>query len=921
MIEAPFLTIAEVRQEVERIVRSKHRSTLVALYGRGEPGELELAGQRWRVVPTRCELELREHMPPPGEERTGYSVYLVDWVADILPLDVACRLAKGRLFHVARDARLAALFGARQVESGLAHTALAKLFLSGAVPPPRKVPGLQLTHAAAWASLLESRFRLTDAALASVGTLLAWASTHEGGPSFARQADAEDLWRNVRRELTEWLRASLGDAAVVVWQAWELGLGGRLLEVLPLLGAGRSSGDAYLAGQVSGHLGVWLSSTMAPTVRAVEGLLVDDGVLDAALPRERDALIRTMERSEALAHEADLGAVTEASGRLPGGHRARERALARATESFLAGPSIERALTVVEALRHLEAHALDVHLRAEEHRTARKNLGRLTLWLAGRDASAPPQGTRWQPAVDLARRYAEEGGFLEWGRQQLRGLRGADEALIRAARTLEAAAGSALRDDHRTFAEAYVSWLEAGKPSAAALPIEDVGKQVITPFLKGGQGRKLLVVLMDGLSHAAAVQLLSRLGQTRHWFPIAWRREGWHGALPLPPVLAVAPTLTQLSRGAFFAGKADPRFGNEGTDKDPLRWKTNKALADVLSEEAPPLFVRRDILSGHDLARDIREAIQSECRAVAVVVNAVDEELKGSIQVARDYSVAQIHPLETLLSAAEESERVVLLVADHGHVLGDGTRILEGRLDRDRPGGARWRALAEGEEPRADEVVLPKTAWVPRGWDRVAVLWDPAVVNKSASYGEHGGLSLAEVVAPALLIAPEWLERGLPDDSDVAMRPLPTPDWWDLRARRPVERPARSAPKRPVPSAQVPLFGPTPEPIAPPAPPASPAIVASLRRSAVFQSHTQGQPAAEIERVLSWLAILVDAGGSLPAHEFAAAAAVRAHQVAGVVARMGVLNADGFAMVEHDHVGRRVVLHRARLVQHYGIKE
>ena len=73
--------------------------------------------------------------------------------------------------------------------------------------------------------------------------------------------------------------------------------------------------------------------------------------------------------------------------------------------------------------------------------------------------------------------------------------------------------------------------------------------------------------------------------------------------------------------------------------------------------------------------------------------------------------------------------------------------------------------------------------------------------------------------------------------------------------------------------------------------------------------------------MLSWLTILVEAGGSLPASDFAAAAGVRAHQVGGVVARMGVLNADGFAMVEHDHVGRRVVLHRSRLVQHYGIKE
>jgi hypothetical protein len=40
MMEAPFLTLPEVRQEVERIFRRDHRSQLVALYGRGETSEL-----------------------------------------------------------------------------------------------------------------------------------------------------------------------------------------------------------------------------------------------------------------------------------------------------------------------------------------------------------------------------------------------------------------------------------------------------------------------------------------------------------------------------------------------------------------------------------------------------------------------------------------------------------------------------------------------------------------------------------------------------------------------------------------------------------------------------------------------------------------------------------------------------------------
>ncbi len=917
MTDAPFLSMPEVRQEVERVFRRAHRSQCVALYGRGEVSDFEISGRLWRIVPTRCELDLREQLSRHEGTGTEGSVFLIDWAGDVLPLDVACRLAGGRLYHVARDARLAALFGARQVEAGLAGSALAKIFLAGVIPQPRKVQGLQLTRRDAWMSLLAARPQLPETALGSPGALLAWAASDDGGPAFLRKAESDDLWRNVRRELSEWLRDTLGPAAAVVWQAWELGLANRLLDVLPLLAAARTTDDKFVAGRLVGQLGVWLPN-LSEAVHHLQDVLVEESNLDAALPTEREPLLAALERSQALAEGASLESITNSSRRLPGGHRARERDLGRAAQAFLDQPTAELAAAVVEALNRLEAHSLDNLLRADEHRGARRNVARLTLWLASREANAPV-GTPWQPAVDLARRYAEEGGYVEWARQQLRGLRGADEALLGAARNLEAQAAKAQQTDDRDFAEAYVNWLEAGKPSSSAVPIEDLGKQVLVPFLKG-EKRRLLVVLMDGMSHAAAVQVLTRLSSARRWGPIVWRREGWHGGLPLPPVLAVAPTLTEISRAAFFAGKADPNSGEEGTAKDPARWKAHRSLSDLLGEDAPPLFVRRDILSGHDLAKDIRDAITGKCPAVAVVVNAIDEDLKGSLQVAKDYSLAPVLPLEALLSAAEEGERVVLLVADHGHVLGDGTRPLQGRLGNGRPGGSRWRALAANEAPEAEEVALPKTSWAPRGWDRVAVLWDPTVVNRAASYGAHGGLSLAEAVAPAILIAPEWLERTVPDDLGLAVRPLPTPEWWELRARRATPRPEVAPAATPAP-VQESLFA-----MAAPEPPrtgtpASPAFIVALRRSAVFQSHVAGQPAAETERLLSWLTILIEAGGSLPTGDFAEAAGVRIHQVGGVVARMGVLNADGFAMVEHNHVGRQVVLHRSRLAQHFGIKE
>ena len=916
MNEAPFLTLSEVRQEVERIFRRDHRSNLVALFGQGQDEQFDLQGRMWSVVPTRCELELRERLPRPDEDPRVGRVYLVDWTPDMLPLDIGCRLAGGRLYHVARDARLASLFGARQVEPGLAGTALAKLFLSGAVPQPKKVQGLRLTRAAAWQSLLEGKLRVPGEAIGSVGALVAWAADHDGGPSYVRLCEEEDLWRAGRRELHAWLDSTLGEPGVVVWRAWELALGPRLQEVLPLLAAARAAGDPFLAGQLAGQLSAWLPN-LGAGVRNVEAALTDDAVLDEALPGDRARILAVLERSQALADAAGLQSLTERSGRLPAGHVTRERSVGAAVQAFLADRTHARAAVVLEAQELLEAHALDAHLRPDEaHRAGRQNVGRLVLWLANRP-SPVPAGTRWQPAVDLARGYAEEGGYVEWARQQLRALRGADEALLAAARDLESAAGAALQDDHRAFAQAYVSWVEAGKPSSTATPIEDLGKQVIAPFLRGNARRKLLVVLMDGMSQAAATQILTRLATARRWGPIAWRKDGWHGALPLPPVLAAAPTLTEISRGAFFAGRADARFYDEGADKDGARWRDHRAVADLLGEDPPPLFVRRDILSGHDLAADVRAAIDGECRAVAVVVNAIDEELKGSIQVARDYSQGPVLPLDALLSAAEGAERAVLLVADHGHVLGDGTRPVAGRLTGSRPGGPRWRALAEGEDPAAEEVALPASTWVPKGWSRVAALWDPAVVNRAAHYGEHGGLSLAETVCPAILIAPDWLERALPDDPELAVRPLPVPAWWTLRARQPARQEAPPQVAKPV---QAALFT-QPKPAAAPRPAAAPPLVAALRHSAVFRSQVDGQPPAEVERVLRWLATLVDAGGVMPSADFAAAAGVRAHQVGGAVARMGLLNADGFAMVEHDHVGRRVVLHRARLAQHYGVPE
>src|SRR5262249_15928225 len=109
--------------------------------------------------------------------------------------------------------------------------------------------------------------------------------------------------------------------------------------------------------------------------------------------------------------------------------------------------------------------------------------------------------------------------------------------------------------------------------------------------------------------------------------------------------------------------------------------------------------------------------------------------------------------------------------------------------------------------------------------------------------------------------------------------------------------------------------------LTPPPAPREPALVVRLRSSKLFAQQVADMPKPDVERVLTWLGVLVDAGGSMTAADFARLCGVRPHQVGGVVARMGVLNADGFAIVEHDVAGRRVILQKPRLLSQFGVIE
>ncbi len=920
---APELSSSDIQLELDRIFSGERRAFVAALYGRGEADHVTAAGRGWEVVPTSCEMELRARMPLPNSCSEQGRVFLVDWTDRPLPLDLSCRLAAGRIFQISQGTRLAGLFGARQVEPGLMGTGLARVLLSGEVSGLRKVSRILLTRAAAMRRFLQAWADFPLGGKLTMAQLVPWCIRSDAGPTLVHKAAESDAWKDLRAELRDFVGQEAGPAAELLWRAWEQNLADRFVQVAVLVEAHVRQGDAVAEGLLQGRLPE-LAPGFGPDLLEMSRTLdLPPLVAEIFEHLEEDLRLPLLRAADQLIPLESFSPTRAASPYLPSGYEARERVFAAAIGQLAEDPSVAAFSRLQAALDELEQHHLDAVDLTADQRETRLMAARLAGYLVQRQREpTPAPGYACQPAIDLAQAYAAEGGFVDWCRGRLRAPLPFHDDLNAAVHRVLKAADALRRTDDQRFSAAVVSWVEAGRPAAEVSPIEAVTRQFVGELLAEDPQQRILVILMDGMSWAAAVQLLTRL-ESEQWAPILWRPKGHEARIHFPPVLASLPTLTKVSRAAFFAGRSDPKAGDKHTREDAGRWAANKALIRANADAAlPELILRNQLMDGESLKRDVREAIDGENAVVGVVVNAIDEELKGSSQVMRDYSRTVIKPLTGLLNAASGAERVVLLASDHGHVLGDAMKPhrlpVTGKQDR----GKRWRALGPDDEVYPFERELPRSAWRPRGTGRSAAIWDETVAHEHPDHGEHGGLSLSEVVAPTILLAPEWLAQLRGEaGAGLETRPFPLPSWWELDVRPPRgER--RAQPAREVEQLTLlPDAGTPPKPRSSPPPAPTPApLVEELRKSKIFKAQIEGQSPSDVEKVLKWLSEIAEAGDALSDREFARRCRTRPHRVAGLVARMGMLNCDGYAMVEHDRTAQQVVLRRSRLIQQYGLK-
>lgn len=276
------------------------------------------------------------------------------------------------------------------------------------------------------------------------------------------------------------------------------------------------------------------------------------------------------------------------------------------------------------------------------------------------------------------------------------------------------------------------------------------------------------------MSHRVAGELLESLSQ------IGWNelRRTDHPERTL--VVSTLPSATQFSRASLFEGGL-----TRGLATDEVKGFAAHPDLTAAGGAAPRLFHKGAIPDEHTgLGAELREEIAGPRKVVGAVINAIDDHLARSEQLATSWSVLDIDPLLPLLEAARDAGRVLVFASDHGHVIEHGSQL----QSSGGGGGERWRV---GDCAHDGEVLAEGPRVLAPGGSCV-LAWDERLRYGPKKNGYHGGASAQEVLTPVLVLTPD-LSQPI---AGWAEAPLDQPAWWlgEDVAPQPVESPPAPAP-------------------------------------------------------------------------------------------------------------------------------
>jgi len=944
-----------------------------------------------RVVPCVSSLAVREALLK--RVRDEWLVVLTDRSDDDLGAGVLSHLVWQRLRTPDPWDAVRLRFAATGIDPALTGTADDREIAIGlltAAPAPGwpPAPGGVLTRDHALGAVAAVHLGLTDPVIDAT-SVLAWTADPAVVTGIAD------------------LRVLAGDGlagAVLDWAAGRAGTAGQPL--LHLLRAGEAR-DAVPLGLVTGLLANARNGTAARTGVADQSrrpALSPDQPMPEAMQLAREALIRLEPRlggatpaDAVLRSWADeSAAVLTGMLRDPASRANGEALLARADELLTAGRAenladgsdllpaglTRRLAALAGVLRAAPAAGADgrppdpdvprvagaaladveqTWTQVASHRLAEDDprtpafhaAVRLVRWLA---VSSAATGTSLRSLLD------RHGGSDAWVDSAVNDAApGASDPDLGAGLAAVLAAVRARRAAHDvTFAAALAAHTSADPPAVSGAHdevwhLEELLAEVVLPLARA---TPVLLLVLDGMSAGVGrevmASVLSRTGD-------GWAEALLAGQSRRAAALAVLPTLTEVSRCALLCGEL--RTGGQDAER-----RGYAALTRAHGLAGAALFHKKPLDSsrlGYAVADDVAAAIADITGKplVTCVLNTIDDALDRSDPGGTEWGADAVKHLAPLLDRARHAGRVVILTADHGH-------IVERRQGTQRPHAAissgRSRAAIE---PAADGEVLVTGRRVLLH-DGTAVL----AVDEHLRYGPlkagyHGGGAPAEAVVPVAVLVP----GAVPDETGLQLAPPQEPGWWidpvtsvaavptipappdsaarpsragaELR-RRPQDaaptlfdapdaeptpappgtarrsRPGAATPARPR-AATPGLPGAATSGVSGMATPASPAAAAVLKSAAfAAQKKIAGRVSVTDDQIRGLLdALLAAPGGRLVPAAAATALAVSPVLLRGAVLHaQRLLNADGYPVLRVDADGATVILDEGLLREQFGIR-
>ena len=693
----------------------------------------------------------------------------------LLGADVLGRFSRGKVFSVEAWDMVRHAFQARDIDARLARwtwvaEALLENLPADGYPPAR---GGVLEVDTAWAQVLRSVLGLaTDhGGRPDLPSLLRWSLSPD---AMLRYGDLPD---KARRQIGLWLIEVLGSCGELVGQIIEAGYGGELLPISLVCGMvfQHCDGNKPLPPDVLASAVRMERFTGGSQIAARDGLRLHKAAVQVILAMDASSAMPVLDVADKLAESLHLLKHAHLSDDLPAGFNARLLMFAELIEDCLGKlPGKPEAVPVgllLAAGEQVRKHRLAQY---HPHRLRRVEMAiRLTRWLVLASSAQPKSG---RLLSEIAREYADDGAFVDWARLSLFG---GDElsGVSRAFGALREAVRGLREQQNLDFAQALSSWNAAGCLKVTGVTgVESIIADVVAPV---AASVPVLVLVVDGLSWPIFLELMEDL-----------QRQGWSDVLPQgitqsPVGLATIPSITELSRTSLFCGSVlQGQAANEKTG-----FSQHPALMSLVSSNRnsakPVLFHKGDLTSsgdGSSLSEAVRDAIGSrERKVVGVVFNGVDDHLSGSDQLNQRWTLDDLRLIKPLLYEARNAGRLVLITADHGHVIDEATQAwsntekqIAKAADADK--GDRWRYPVNGELAPGEILFSGGRVKDSRGERKVVVPWSESLRYGSHKNGYHGGVTLQEMLVPVV-----WLvtASSIPDGFRAAPHCLP--DWWEAR--------------------------------------------------------------------------------------------------------------------------------------------